>query len=262
MSNSYKIEDDVTTLYAGDSHMEAAINDKRILNGRNISRGGETYYFTYYKLKSLIEKNQKIKKVFIGLSAHNLSKRLDLLTNGDRSYHYAPPYFYILPIEEKIRVVLWNLPHLNTFLKNVIQSGFDTIITEPVFLGAGFTNESKLSASKGAIKIRVIDLFYEKENLIEFSDLNISYLKKIMKLCKIKNIELFALDLPLHPYFYEKIPSKFILKLEELIKKEKMNIIDFKHFTAKDEDFMPDGDHLSLKGAQLMTSELMKKYNN
>jgi hypothetical protein len=101
VSNSYKIEDDVTDLYAGDSHMEAAINDKIVPHSKNISKGGETYYFTYYKLKSLIEKNPKIEKVFIAASFHNFSKKQDLLTNGNRSYFYAAPYFYILPLKEK-----------------------------------------------------------------------------------------------------------------------------------------------------------------
>jgi len=261
VSNSYKTKDNITDLYAGDSHMEAAIDDKIVAHSKNISKGGETFYFTYYKLKSLIEKNQKIEKVFIAVSYHNLSSKQDVLTNGNRSYFYAAPYFYILPLKEKIRVVGWNLNHLNAFCKNVFKYGVETIFKVPSFIGSGYTNESKSKASNRYIEERILDVFYSKDSIAEFSDINIEYLKKINELCKNQNIALYTVNLPLHPDFLTKVPNKFSLKLNELMKKEEIKFIDFKNFSSKDSDFMPDGDHLSAKGAELITDEFMKEDN-
>ena len=69
-----KIKNDISVVFAGDSNVECAINDKIISNSINIAQSGEAYLFTFAKLRSLLEYNPQIKTIFLGFSYNNLLK--------------------------------------------------------------------------------------------------------------------------------------------------------------------------------------------
>ena len=71
--NDDQIKGNISDIYIGDSHIKHAINDSIIPNSLNIAESSESFYFSYFKLKILLENNPSIKKVHLGLSYHNLS---------------------------------------------------------------------------------------------------------------------------------------------------------------------------------------------
>ena len=59
VSKSYEIGADIKNLYVGDSHIQFAIIDSLLLDSENVSKGAESYYYTYFKLKLLLEKQHR-----------------------------------------------------------------------------------------------------------------------------------------------------------------------------------------------------------
>ncbi|MCC7050394.1 MAG: hypothetical protein IT239_01265, partial [Bacteroidia bacterium] len=72
-----------TTLIAGDSRVMTAINPKLFSSAINIAQNSESYLITYYKLKYLLPKNEKIKQVIIGFSYPSFSGYMDSLYSND-----------------------------------------------------------------------------------------------------------------------------------------------------------------------------------
>src|SRR4051812_42187597 len=52
----------------GHSHPECAFNDSLISGFSNFASSGESYFYTYFKLKNITERNRNIEAVFIEFS--------------------------------------------------------------------------------------------------------------------------------------------------------------------------------------------------
>jgi hypothetical protein len=86
-----------------------------------------------------------------------------------------------------------------------------------------------------------------------FFEINIVYLKKMMKLCKDQDIELILLDAPLHGYFIGKLPDIYIDKLNGIFLSSGLKYVNLSEIELSDSCFLPDGDHVSRKGAEIVT---------
>ena len=62
----YRVDESVTTVITGDSHVQIAINDGSMGETRNIALFSEPYIYSYYKLKEILEHNHNIEKVILG----------------------------------------------------------------------------------------------------------------------------------------------------------------------------------------------------
>ena len=52
---TFKLDQNITHIVMGHSHSETAINDSLTMNSTNVSESGEAYFYTYIKLKKLIQ---------------------------------------------------------------------------------------------------------------------------------------------------------------------------------------------------------------
>ena len=134
LSSEYQLKSDIRNIYIGDSHIEKAINDSIMPNSLNLGTTSESFYFSYYKLKLLLNNNPHVKKVYLGFSYHNLSNYYEKFISGDYSVIIAPKYFYILPPKEQFKMVYWNKKKLISFIKTTIEKRFTKLkILEVVF---------------------------------------------------------------------------------------------------------------------------------
>jgi hypothetical protein len=60
--DSYRVDPKITTVFMGDSHPQCAVNDAFLPNARNFAQAAEASYYTYFKMKTLLENNPSIKK--------------------------------------------------------------------------------------------------------------------------------------------------------------------------------------------------------
>ena len=104
--NRYKLNASVENIILGHSQPECGLNDSLIANTKNLSQGGEAYFYTFTKLKKLIEVNPNLKTVYLSFSNNQLEKKMDEWTfDAVFINDKYPAYFFAMDFEEKN--VLW-----------------------------------------------------------------------------------------------------------------------------------------------------------
>lgn len=261
ISNDYKIEPGITSIYIGDSHIQKTINDSIIPASINVGISSEALYYSYFKLKMLLTNNPSVDHVYLGCSYHNISNYYDQFVSGHYASVIAPKYFYILSTKEKIKMICWNRKKLASFMKSTIKRGIAKAGNRDrySFLG-GFINQfKKTTAIRSSMDKRLRYQYYTNGNLNPFSELNINYLHKIVSLCKSKGVHITLLNTPIHPYFFNKIPKEYKEKLNEIILTNQLDYIDLSTVKLCEECYVPDGDHVSFRGAEEISNDLIAR---
>ncbi|MFA9189939.1 hypothetical protein AAGV28_01030 [Flavobacterium sp. FZUC8N2.13] len=259
VKTDYKIKPDINSLFIGDSHIQQTFNDNLIPQSLNCGIASESFYFSYFKLKYLLDENPSIKNVYLGLSFHSLSNYYERFISGDYSASVAPKYFFILPWKEQLRLIYWNKANFVSFLREVLNIGFYQVFNGQVypFIGGYLEQFSETFAVDSSMNKRLKFQYFNNGKLNSFSQFNIYYLNKIISLCKKQGVHLVMVNTPLHEYYYKKIPKKYKDELFEIVAKNHLNYIDFSKLQLKDNCFTPDGDHVSTIGA-VKTSKMIK----
>ena len=73
----YAIDISKHILILGHSHSASSLNDTLIENTINLSSSGEPYFYTYYKLKKVIEANSNIDTVLLEYTNNYFFKSMD-----------------------------------------------------------------------------------------------------------------------------------------------------------------------------------------
>ena len=74
------------------------------------------------------------------------------------------------------------------------------------------------------------------------------------------NIDLIVLNTPLDPYYKSKIPQKFLDKYNQIIETQKLRVIDFHNLKFRKNDFIKDGDYVSVEGSLLISKFLNNQF--
>lgn len=247
----YKLDQQITTLFIGDSHIQQCINDARIPNSVNFSMHSESYYFSYYKIKMLLKNNFQVKKVYLGFSYHNLSSYNDAFIFGTYSKDIAPRYFFIMPNAEKWKLIESNADNFTLFAKNILVNGMKNS-----FLGNYHNDFNRVTANTVSMDKRILFQFYHENKLDSFSSFNLHYLGEIVKLCEKEKIQLIFLSTPLHIYYRNHIPLAYIKKYDEVLKTYKSPVVNYSGIAFSDSCFVPDGDHVSVKGSTIASTSI------
>jgi hypothetical protein len=253
----FKINSNINEIYIGDSHVQCAINDSFLTNSKNVSRGAESFYFSYFKLKKIIEHNKQIKKVYLGASYHSFSNYYDAFISGEFSPSIAPKYFYVLPLNEKINMIRWNLNNLPQFIELLNEESQRYLFKNNTYNYGDYSNKfKKTKAAVVSMDKRLNFQYYTNNQLNNFSEINLEYFSKIIELCGSNNIELVLLNTPIHPYFKKKIPPAYINKFNIVVQNKKLDVIDFNNLNFTDSSFIPDGDHVSVMETYNLAKEI------
>lgn len=252
------LDPSISRVFVGDSHMEYAIKDGIVPNSINVAQNSESLFFSYYKIKAILEGNPSVKEVYLGLSYHNLSAYYNDFIYGNFSAAITPKYFYLLPVSEQFKLFESNRKNVFTYLKSIIKQGAIKLVQDDYypFLG-GYANTFKnTKAVKSSMDKRLKFQYYTNDNVKPFSKLNINYLGKIDSLCKAKQVTLYTVNTPLFKYYDEQVPEVYKNKLSEIITTKQLNHIDLSVMNLPESYFIPDGDHVSTIGAEIATKEL------
>ncbi|MBP6456742.1 MAG: hypothetical protein KA275_08440 [Chitinophagaceae bacterium] len=233
----------------GHSHPEVALNDSLIDNFSNCAASAESYFYSYQKLKKIIEQNKNIKVVFIEFSNNQINEEINNWIWDDEhlSVRY-PRYAPLLDFKEH-KILLEKNPSgfvnalslsLNRNLNNLLYRNYDFSALRNGYL--------KKHGSKVDSLIKAL---YTKPCLEKSmggtSVVNIEYLKKIIKFCNEQNKKVFLMRCPLHR-MYPMLSNEKIYRNYVLDTFSKTEYLDFKDFPLKDSDFY-DFDHLNVHGA-------------
>ena len=263
-SKQYKFEENIELLFLGDSHITYSVIESLIPNAVNLSQRSEPYYYTYQRLK-FVSNNSKIEKIILGYSYHNISSYYDEFISGHLSAVIPHKLFFCLEFSEKLRVLNWNRKKLILVLKKIFKSFYHQYYNitdekgEYTFYDGYNNSFEKEKVNLKSLQNRISLQFYNEDKVINFADLNIIYLKKIIDICKEKNIELSFLLTPLHPVYISNVPSIYKYRLHDLAVQNKVNLINLESLNLSDSSYVPDGDHVTTQGAEITSSALIRK---
>jgi hypothetical protein len=247
----------------GDSHIQNAIDDSKILQLQSLAQFSEAPIYSYYKLEAILQKNKHIKKVYLGFSYHTISSYFDDYTYGKFSKNIASKYFFILPYTIQWELIKRNPISIKELLINSYSYGFKAFYfnnNDLPFVGKYANNFKNTHSNIASMNKRIEQQFYDNGKVRSYSELNLLYLDKLIELCKSKDIKLFLLNAPLDDYYYNHIPPAFKEKYVQVLNERNLIVIDFKNCEFKDDSFIPDGDHLSSEGA-IIASDYLKQFD-
>ena len=97
--------------------------------------------------------------------------------------------------------------------------------------------------------------YYENETDHHLFKTNLLYLEKTIAFCSANNIDLYLLNAPLHPFYKSKIPDDFTNEYKKVIDVLNTKVMDLSTTPLSDSCYIPDGDHLSIKGSTKFTKD-------
>ncbi|WP_395052105.1 hypothetical protein [Flavobacterium sp.] len=247
----YKLSDSIKILVLGHSQPECAINDTKINSIKNLSQGGESYFYTYFKLKKIIEENVNVNKVILSFSNNQVKKEMDNWTYGE---NYMPNFYSkynFLMQQDDINVLIKN--NFKTFIYSENKAFISNLkllssSNKNIFENRNWGGYLPLKRNKvdSLLKIKYLKkLKLNSQNKI--SNINLIYLDSIIKYCKNKHVNLYLIRLPIQKDYF-KIDNEVQFQKIRTSNYRTIPYLDFHNFPLKNNEF-GDFDHLNSNGA-------------
>jgi len=269
-SQLLRLRENITVVFSGDSNVECSVNDELIANSVNIATSGEAYFYSYAKIRALLEYNDQINKVFLGYSSGKLSKYIESrwLFSEEFIIEKVKNYNYVLSGSERKILFKSNSKAYTQGLLQSILFNFTGFISSVRVQGSGgkiykFGGYKYLERNKLKEDIErqgIIDPDAELQN--QPGQFQEKYLKLISDLCKEKSVKLILLDTPKYQYLPDSgkrsspdsSPGKFTFVPSD-------SILDLSRLILPDSCFA-DITHLNYKGATIFSEYLNSLINN
>ena len=248
---NYKLNNSVTTIVLGHSQPECGINDRKMNNLKNLSQGGEAYFYTYLKLKKVTQENPNVKNIVLSFSNNQVKKQMDDWTFGKKNMpNFYTKYNFLMQWNDISFLFKNNFKtYLNSENKSlvnnlkVLKTHNKSIYDDRNWGGYLALNRNKVDS---LLHHKFLDKLKKKPNL-EISNVNLNYLDLIINYCKQKNLNLYLIRLPIQKDYFKIDNEVQFQKIRKSIYKT-IPYLDFHNFPLKNNEF-GDFDHLNSKGA-------------
>ncbi|HTX68114.1 MAG TPA: hypothetical protein VMH50_03075 [Thermoleophilia bacterium] len=252
-----RLDASVTTVIAGDSHTETALDDRAIPGAVNISRPAEHLLFTFEKLQLVLPRNPGVRTVVLGLGFHNFSAFFERF--GRRravvrlSYQDAFP---TLDAEARWFLLLHDPAGLLLWAGAIVRSEAAGLLHAERYADYGFwghpyrSEGSDLSDTAVAGEI-ALHFYRGRDRLQAFASREGPYLDRIVRLCAERRVRLVLINTPLNPRYAERVPPPFVRRYDDALRPIRaagVALLDY-HALALPDDWYGDGDHLNARGA-------------
>ena len=256
---------DIEYVFAGNSAVECAVNDRLVEHSINIAESGEAYLYSYAKLKAVIETNQQISTVFIGYSF------ADILLEKEESWVFSDEfiiekvqyYNYLLSPQDRMLLFSKNPgAYTRGLMKSVVNNISTALRASPGpkspgqiinFGGYKYLIRDKLKVDPG------VDLYNDKP--VKKSVQQEYYLSKISDLCQENPDRLILLTIPKHISYTGNLDkSNLQLWLDVRKSLPEDSLLDLSTFALPDSCF-GDLSHLNYRGAEQFSLYLNELIN-
>lgn len=273
----------ITTLIVGDSHPQTSINPALLPGAKSITEGAEGYFFSYYKLRHFLNHNPQVRRVVLGFSYQNLARTYQerFITSEQHATHFLEKYFVLLDEDGRERVRTWSANkrpyYINLFKftnglpiqvyrdRDLLRKAVGAPLrrTDILFFGEGFYygETSRVEEQQMLTKARQYFLG-ENGQYSGISTVSVEYLRKTVRLCEGRGVDLYLCNMPLHARFKELIPRQalvdFVRVKDQLVamspRVRYINLVNEPLPTAS----FRDGDHVNSVGAKAVTEKLSR----
>lgn len=253
----------------GHSHPACAFNDSLIDNFKNFSESGESYFYTYIKIKKLLEQRPSIQTVFIEFDNYQIRNHMnDWIWTDEHLAYRLSRYSPFMEINESKLIMAKNLKGFITYsslsTKKNLFNLFYNYHNYSYKIGGYEQLDRRLNDS--LINTQLIDstLKYDTDSLSYYS---IEYLDKIVQFCKSMKKQVFLIRCPMHP---ESNGIKNEVTFQHILTERFSNteFLDFHKFPLPNNEF-GDLEHLNYFGAcrfskwfnKLLKSDIISQQN-
>jgi hypothetical protein len=248
----FKLESNVTSIILGNSQPESAYNDSLISNFKNLAKSGESYFYNHQKLKHILEQNEQLNTVYIEFSTANILIREDEKIWKNRFINnQLPTYFNFLEFNDHKLLALKNssgythslFKSLKQNIKRITLNKYNYIDSVGGYL---YLKRNKIQTILDTLANN--NTKQHKLSTQETSLYDLGYLKKMIALCKKKDIDVYFIRSPYHKLFAGN-------RYEASFQKIKQNrfgdvpFLDCKNFPIENSEF-GDLQHLNFIGAK------------
>lgn len=267
----FSLKEDINRAIIGHSHSETAFNDSLINNFKNLSRSGESYYYSYHRLKKILEDNSSIDTLFVEFTNNQIVSSRDSWIWGDKYLETRYPYLEpFINLKDQWLLLNENPIVFSKEFINAQKNSYNRIIkgnysySPKMTIGAynsiKFTKADSLSKNLSP----VVDFGLTDD--IQLSELNLQYLDKIIQYCNSNDVVVILLRSPLH-YSYQGLKNENVFQKIRLERFPNVDFLDFRKFPVNNKGF-GDLEHLNFEGANsfslffnelLMTDKLFSK---
>lgn len=250
-------------LFLGDSQIQKGVNSSAFPFSKNMAVSGEPLFFTFYKIKYILKHKNNVKKIVLGIGIHSFSDFYDEIALGKISnLDNTHEYFSYLPREFKSQLLIEHRSDLLKYISRIINSLIINSTNLKHFssnFAGGFYNNDSSSFDLIKTKQRVNKAFYKNGKVRNISGLCVNYLDSIIQICKINEIQLDIIRMPVYDEYFKLVPRLFSNNYEMILNQRRIKPYSFGK-KLNSIYFLPDGDHLNVLGSSIITNDLYNYY--
>jgi hypothetical protein len=248
-----KLSSDINYIVIGNSHAECAFNDSLISNFKNIASSGESYFYSYIKLKNVLGQNKQITKVFVEFTNLSIASTNDRWI-WDKEYMNSrvASFSPFIEWEESSLLLRKNFVEFFNSQSVAMRANTDRILLGDFDYVEGLGGYSSLT--KSAVDSLILAI--EKPEKIAAktqmpSIYGLAYLKEIVNLCKSNNVEVVFVRSPQHRLCNHLKNEKLLQKIKASQFKD-IEFLDFNNFELANSEFA-DFEHLNYLGSTIFS---------
>ncbi|MEQ1734654.1 MAG: hypothetical protein ABL940_13335 [Bacteroidia bacterium] len=244
---NFKISTSINKIIIGDSHPECAYNDSLISNFGNYAASGESYFYSYFKLKKIIEQNKNIDTVFLEFSNNLLGVTIDnRIWDNEPMISRYDKYGAFIDIDANVLIASYNPIGYFDELSFLLKNNLNCIATNNYIFwnnmgGYLYLNRNKTDSLVD--NLPAVDV-----NVYKVPPHTIKYLKNTIDLCTKNGIKVFLIRSPMHQK-YEMRNNEKLFQRTLLENFPNVEFLDLKDYPAPNNEF-GDLHHLNYKGAK------------
>ncbi len=240
------IENHGRVLIVGDSHTKRALDPEILGSADNVSQLAEPYYVTYYKLRHLLDRAENVDTVMVLFSYHSISSAHDhKLRDEPWRSQFFNQYYMLSELPTVTGVPVGYDGYLKILIRRMCLY---PSLRHDDLLGK-YSNADEMHL--GNHEIVAARHFLADGKQRESSKVAVYYLRKIISLCRERDVRPILVTTPMHKDYLKLVPPSFVAKFEAL--KEEFSaagveLWDDGHAEYADREFY-DADHLNSSGA-------------
>ena len=247
----YKLSPHTKYLFVGSSFVSCSIRDSEIDGAVNLALAGESFFYSYTKIKKIIDVNPELKYIFLDYSNFKLTKIMDRFIWTDmylstQYLRYAP----LIENREKLAVLAENPLGFLSIQPIIARDNIGFLKWNENFYPSykywGGYDEFHFSKTDSLIRANH-QAKATQQDIFEVGSVNLEYLVKIREVCVEKGVNLILFRTPTHALDPYRANEEFL----QTYRKENLadiTFLDFHDFPLENKEFL-DLDHLNYLGA-------------
>jgi hypothetical protein len=240
----------VDKIIIGHSHPECAINDSLIEGLQNFSRSGESYFYTYYKLRPLLAQNPQIKTVFVEFSNDMISAEKDEWTWGRRYMTRLYPEYGVFIDAAGNDLLFRHNPRAFVDAQSLALQSTMMSLTHPHYNYAerlGKYIYLVRDQTDSLLKADTLD-YVDRSSLFKLSSTNLGYLRKIIDYTRSMHRDIYLIRTPMHLRSPYRINENLFMKVYDSLFRD-VKFMDYVNFPLENNEY-GNLEHLNYRGAR------------